>query len=180
MEKIEYCKQCDPHCVYPKCRCNTKPENEFISKSDKKKILDYNKTIINMNLQLSLKTKWFEMTKSGIKTEDYREITEYWIKRLFECYAPEEEKGENKINASNAIYDIEINGFQPKDVMGVYGFVPKEFSQNTMTLGYPKAGDTERIIQLEHAGIEIRTGNTEWGAEPNKLYFVIKHVKRIS
>ena len=29
------------------------------------------------NLQLSLKTKWFEMTKSGIKTEDYREINDY-------------------------------------------------------------------------------------------------------
>ena len=27
------------------------------------------------NLQLSLKRKWFEMTKSGVKTEDYREIT---------------------------------------------------------------------------------------------------------
>lgn len=28
-------------------------------------------------LRLSLKTKWFEMTKAGIKTEDYREITPY-------------------------------------------------------------------------------------------------------
>ena len=33
-------------------------------------------------LQLSLKYKWFEMTKAGIKTEDYREINHYWIKRL--------------------------------------------------------------------------------------------------
>lgn len=41
MEKIEYCKQGDPHCIYPKCRCNTKSENEFISESDKKKILEY-------------------------------------------------------------------------------------------------------------------------------------------
>lgn len=35
-----------------------------------------------MNLQLSLKKQWFEMTKSGIKTEDYREVNEYWGKRL--------------------------------------------------------------------------------------------------
>jgi hypothetical protein len=35
-----------------------------------------------MNLQLPLKKQWFEMTKSGIKTEDYREITPYWVKRL--------------------------------------------------------------------------------------------------
>lgn len=49
-----------------------------------------------------------------------------------------------------------------------------------MTLGYPKSTDTERIIKFEHAGIEIRTGNPEWGAEPGKLYFVIKHGKRIN
>ena len=44
-----------------------------------------------------------------------------------------------------------------------------------MTLGYPKTGDNERILKLEHKGIEIRTGNPDWGAEPNKIYFVIKH-----
>ena len=36
-------------------------------------------------LRLSLKSKWFEMTKAGIKTEDYREINEYWIRRLTNC-----------------------------------------------------------------------------------------------
>lgn len=34
-----------------------------------------------MNLQLSLKKKWFEMTKSGVKTEII-EITPYWCARL--------------------------------------------------------------------------------------------------
>lgn len=36
-------------------------------------------------LRLSLKRQWFEMTKAGIKTEDYREINEYWIRRLTKC-----------------------------------------------------------------------------------------------
>lgn len=34
------------------------------------------------------------------------------------------------------------------------------------------------LITSQHTcdkGIEIRTGNPEWGAEPNKVYFVIKH-----
>ncbi len=35
-----------------------------------------------MNLQLLLKKQWFDLTKSGIKTEDYREITPYWVKRI--------------------------------------------------------------------------------------------------
>ena len=48
-----------------------------------------------------------------------------------------------------------------------------------MTLSYPKSGDKDRIIKFKHDGIEIRTGNPEWGAEPNKLYFVIKHGERI-
>lgn len=103
-----------------------------------------------MNLQLSLKTKWFEMTKAGIKTEDYREINEYWITRL-----------------------QRVNGMQFPDNQC------KMFKYNIMTLGYPKSTDIERIIKLEHKGIEIRTGNPEWGAEPGKFYFVIKHGKII-
>ena len=55
----------------------------------------------------------------------------------------------------------------------------KSFYTTTLTLGYPSATDTARIIKFEHAGIEIRTGNPEWGAEAGKLYFVIKHGKRI-
>ena len=51
----------------------------------------------------------------------------------------------------------------------------KKFDCNIMTLGYPKSTDTKRILRLDHKGIEIRTGNPEWGAEPNKLYFVIMH-----
>lgn len=112
------------------------------------------------NLRASLKTKWFEMTKSRIKKEDYREITPYWISRLIEkefawgCKTIED--------IQNAIYAC------PNGVF-------KKFSNNIMTLGYPKSGDTERIIKYKHAGIEIRTGNPDWGAEPNKIYFVIKH-----
>ena len=35
-----------------------------------------------MNLFLPLKEIWFNMTKSGEKREDYREITGYWCSRL--------------------------------------------------------------------------------------------------
>ncbi len=118
-----------------------------------------------MNLQLSLKKKWFEMTKLGIKTEDYREITSYWVKRLFK------KEFLNKFSNENVlIVDIRYNSSR-----SIYTDGFKNFTQNTMTLGYPKSTDKERILKLEHKGIEIRTGNPEWGAEPNKLYFVIKH-----
>ena len=97
------------------------------------------------------------MTKSGIKAEDYRELNEYWFKRL--CLI-------TWFGESDFVWD---------DVY--YKF--KEFDNNIMTLGYPKSIDSSRILKIEHKGIEIRTGNPEWGAEPNKLYFVIKHGKII-
>ena len=108
------------------------------------------------NLQLSLKTHWFEMTKSGTKTEDYREITPYWCSRLCSHWYPS--GSEN-----------------PLDWLIKF----KDFNKNTLTLGYPKSTDTERILKLEHKGIEISTGLPEWGAIEGKLYFVIKHGKRI-
>lgn len=48
-----------------------------------------------------------------------------------------------------------------------------------MTRAAIKTEDEERILTLEHKGIEIREGNPEWGAESGKIYFVIKHGKII-
>lgn len=115
-----------------------------------------------MNLQLSLKKKWFEMTKTGIKTEDYREINSYWIARLTDGFSWD-----------IAEFPLKLN--EDKQVINKGSLKPKDFKTNTMTLGYPKSTDTERIVKLEHKGIEIWEGNPEWGAEPGKLYFVIKH-----
>lgn len=137
-----------------------------------------------MNLQLSLKKKWFEMTKAGIKTEDYREITPYWLKR-FMFYSTD---GYTLINREweEACSDIRSACQSSSDFtehlehhLDNWYLKFKEFTINTMTLGYHSKGDTERILKLEHAGIEIREGNPEWGAEPGKLYFVIKHGKTI-
>lgn len=120
------------------------------------------------NLQLPLIRKWFEMTKSGEKTEDYREINQYWINRLLWHEFHSEVSCINSLN--DAIYEL-----NESDNIFKMTSIFKNFTQNTMTLGYPKSGNTERILKLEHKGIEIRTGNPDWGAEPGKIYFVIKH-----
>jgi hypothetical protein len=123
-------------------------------------------------LRLSLKTKWFEMTKSGIKTEDYREINEYWVKRFLY-------HKESKLTVEEIIRFIKnYKYYGYVDVSAIFTYHDlsfKEFQQNVMTLGYPKSNDNERILKIEHKGIEVRNGNHEWGAEPNKLYFVIMH-----
>lgn len=132
-----------------------------------------------MDLQLSLKTKWFEMTKAGIKTEDYREVNPYWAVRLFNKKDTDMSvhfwKGFLMKSEDNKIVYKFRSQAQIENIIEAFGFKP--FESNIMTLGYPKSTDTERILKLEHKGIEIRTGNPEWGAEPNKLYFVIKHGK---
>ena len=128
------------------------------------------------NLQLSLKRKWFEMTRDGIKTEDYREITPYWCGRLLMLQGlPMYTKTFVILKADPSLPFVEMIG----GLAGKSELTFKSFYTTTLTLGYPSATDTARIIKFEHAGIEIRTGNPEWGAEEGKLYFVIKHGKRI-
>ena len=125
------------------------------------------------SLRLSLKTKWFEMTKAEVKPEDYREINRYWCRRLLE-FDDETEV----IDWGRLIEDLSNPEKIHEDIYecrSYYGASFKKFDVNIMTLGYPKSTDTERILNLEHKGIEIRIGNPEWGAEQNKMYFVILH-----
>ena len=117
------------------------------------------------NLQLSLKKQWFDLTKSGIKTEDYREITPYWAKRFL--------KYNGKVMSTNFWASLLIGKEFIEMFFEDISFV--NFDSNIMTLGYPKSTDTDRILKFEHKGIEIGYGKPEWGAEPNKLYFIIKH-----
>lgn len=114
-------------------------------------------------LRLSLKKKWFEITVPNGKTEDYREINEYWIKR-FVSYCS---------NMSHLIHQPHLLQ------LGRFDVSFKKFDCNTMTLDYPKSNDNSRIKKYEHLGIEIGYGKEEWGAEPGKLYFIIKHGKQL-
>ena len=96
-------------------------------------------------LTLSLKKQWFDMIKSGEKKEEYREINRYWIARLVSAMVP-------------------LTGT-------VLSFT--DFDSLVFTLGYPKAGDTERRLTFKNPKIRVGTGRSEWGAEPGKNYFVI-------
>lgn len=128
-----------------------------------------------MELRLPLIKHFFELTKAGIKTEDYREISEYWIRRLTNCDIDLTEAKNELLKGGKAAIEKYPSLFEvPKH------FRPKKFDFNIMTLGYPLAADNERILKLEHKGIRIRTGNPEWGAEEGKLYFVILHGKLLT
>lgn len=126
-----------------------------------------------IRLRLPLKRKWFEMTNPEGKTEDYREINNYWCSRLLEL-----DEETQHVVWSRLIEDLVNRNTTHQDVyqcLSYYGVRFKKFKINTMTLGYPKSYDKSRVKEFTHKGIEIRTGKPEWGAEPNKLYFVIMH-----
>ena len=60
-------------------------------------------------LYLNLKAKWYEMIESGIKTEEYREIKPYLIKRLCVSYNEDTSSIEYKeYDAVKFIYDLHL------------------------------------------------------------------------
>lgn len=118
------------------------------------------------DLKLPLKKKWFDMTKAGVKPEEYRELTAYWAARLL-LYNGKKEK--------ESFWDMMPIKLCESTFKYHPNITPISVDNNIMTLGYPKADDTDRIVILEHKGIQIAMGNPEWGADPGKYYFVIKH-----
>lgn len=89
-------------------------------------------------LTLSLKKKWYDMIASGEKKEEYREVTEYWNKRL--CVL---------------LFDDGVDRI----------FSIKHFDAVTFTLGYPKKDDMSRRMTFKINVIHTGTGKPEWGAE---------------
>lgn len=97
-------------------------------------------------LTLPIKKKWFDMIKSGEKKEEYREIKPYYTSRFY-----------------GRAYEYNVKN----------GFI-KECERKYMTIllrnGYSKNSPS---IKCE---VEITTdyGKPEWGAEPDKEYYVLK------
>lgn len=98
-------------------------------------------------LILPIKKKWFDMILSGEKKEEYREIKPYWTKRF-----------ENHLN------EVVLN-------MN-YRFPIIESAKGTVIFknGYHKDAPKIKCEVI----IKINIGKIEWGAEPNKKYYVLK------
>ena len=115
-------------------------------------------------LTLHLKSKWFDMIKSGEKLEEYREITPYWVSRLTVLIPANDKKHMEEHFLSIARNRI-LHGFP----------VLREFDEVEFMKGYPKRGDKEKRIVFKNPVIMIsKWGVERWGAIPRKWYFVIK------
>ena len=118
-------------------------------------------------LTLSLKRKWCDLIKAGVKKEEYRETSAYWTVHLLKYSL-----GEICVAATKSMHSmIYFEDYVKRHVNS--GEWVKQFDRLVFTLGYPKAEDTERRLVFKNPKIHIGTGKHEWGAEPGKMYFVI-------
>lgn len=118
-------------------------------------------------LHLNLKRNWFNMIHSGAKPEEYRELTNYWFKRLFDKYITEADTGK-KYDNSSTYAALAHNSDLIQTSMGIK---PIDFDTVTFSNGYAKDRD-QFVIELK--GIEITTGEMVWGAQLRRKYFVLK------
>jgi hypothetical protein len=118
-------------------------------------------------LNLTLKKKWFDMILSGEKSEEYRDIKDYWAQRLLYSL-----KGIEWQVWQEMLEDMK-NPFKhhsgPIGLMDYFGVEFKPFEVIHFVNGY---GGHRPSFDIEIKGLEIKRGNEKWGVEKNKFYFV--------
>lgn len=97
-------------------------------------------------LILPIKKKWFEMIKSGEKKEEYREIKSYWTSRFLGKELDFEDLPKVCLSQCEPILTVVFrNGYRADS---------------------PKIKCKCRL--------KIGKGKEEWGAEPNKEYYILE------
>lgn len=117
---------------------------------------------------MTLKKEWFDMMLSGEKTEEYRDVKDYWIRRLvFICEEMEWGIWEGFCgDLSNPT--MRYNSVE--DLMDTYEAGFKNFEYVEFVNGY---GDHRPRVVARFGGITIGVGSQAWGA-PNIPVFIIK------
>lgn len=114
-------------------------------------------------LTLPIKTKWFNMILSGEKKEEYREIKEYYETRFQNLFG------------AITIYPSSIFPDRSKYELLQGEAVPEEIRKDSVQEiifrnGYSK--DSKEI--KARCRLRIGKGKSEWGAEPDKQYYILE------
>lgn len=130
----------------------------------------------NKTLHLVLKRKWWNMIASGEKTEEYRDFTPFYIKRLCDnpCFNKQGKIIERKIIDKWTLDACEKRGIDLKTAWVGGNIIPRDYSSVTFHLGY-----TNNTMTYSIKAICVGKGRVEWGAESGKEYFIIKLGERI-
>lgn len=126
-------------------------------------------------LKLTIKKEYFDMILSGEKPEEYREIKKHWVQRLVWRFTEQD-----YLEFDEMLTDLQNPLERHRSLADLEKFWLIEtacFTNVEFRNGY---NNTSPKAVFEFKGIEIRTGNPNWGADPDKNYFVIKLGKEIS
>lgn len=118
-----------------------------------------------------MKKEFYNLIESGVKTEEYREIKPYWLKRLFRTI----DMGHNhfeKIDDDCAVFYTKNIDLLKTD-MQLGGFQLKDYTHVKFSYGY-----TKRTMTFDIKCITIGKGKPEWGA-PTEDVFIIKLGNRV-
>jgi len=122
-------------------------------------------------LHLNLKRKWFDMILSGQKTEEYRDITDYWVRRFL--YS-KDVNGWDFATLDEMVGDMQRPNLRHTDIdelMNYFNVFFRQFDTIIFRNGYKKNAPE---FTIERQGITVKTGRVEWGAEPGTFYFCLK------
>lgn len=97
-------------------------------------------------LRAPIKKNWFEMTLSGEKQEEYRDITDYWITRIANVIGIDRQDVIKTAEKGNVGFDL------------------------MLTMGY--GNDCPHLRSYVFLGVGI--GNPKWGASGQKQ-FIFRH-----
>lgn len=114
-------------------------------------------------LILPIKKKWFDMILSGEKREEYRDIKEYYETRFQNLFG------------AITIYPSSIFSHRSKYELLQGEAVPEEIRKDSIQEiifrnGYSK--DSKAI--KARCRLRIGKGRPEWGAEPDKQYYILE------
>ena len=109
-------------------------------------------------LILPIKKKWFDMIKSGEKKEEYREIKTYYDKCL-----------------GNAIIGFPFTKVIIENFESIKSYDESQFKIIDIIFRNGYKADSPKIKCK--CKLNIGQGKEEWGAEPNKEYYILQIIE---
>ena len=133
----------------------------------------------NKILVLNLIKEWFNLTLQGIKKEEYRAITPYWLNRfmcvengdsLTKCYSKETIEF-----ICFAFKNYKLLAYESiEQILNQHHIRFKDFKVTDFRNGYKLLDKVPRFI-IENKGITIGKGKPEWGYTGEDNVFIIHH-----